>query len=134
MTRAFVATLICGVMMVQPVSAAVLTAGPAAVEPVRSAVVPAVDRSTDARTAKVIQVKKPYKYGRWHRRHRHRGSGAFGAGLAVGIMTALIAKGISESSARNRFDRCARDFPSFDYETGTIIRRDGREVLCPYLR
>src|SRR5690606_18333375 len=132
MRKAFVATLMCGVMAVQPVSATVLTPAPEAVRPATSSIVPAVKLATDAETAKVIQVrKKRYHYKPYRRRSR---GGAFGAGLAVGIMTALIAKGISEAHARNRFDRCARDFRSFDYETGTIITRSGREVLCPYLR
>ncbi len=135
MRKTFVATLMCGVMAVQPVSAGVLTPAPEAVRPATNAIAPAVQRSTDKETAKVIEVVK--KRG-WHYRHRHRHrhsrGGAFATGLAVGIMTALIAKGISEAQARNRFDRCARDFPSFDYETGTIITRSGREVLCPYLR
>lgn len=135
MIRTFVTTLMAGAMLVQPASAAMLTAAPTAVEPARSAVMPAVGLSTDAQTAKVIQVRKwRHRHYRRHHHHRHRGAGAFGAGLAVGIVGALIAKGVSESSARSRFDRCARDFVSFDYETGTIITRSGREVLCPYLR
>jgi len=60
--------------------------------------------------------------------------GSFGAGLAVGIIGALVAKGISEAAAEDRFYRCARDFRSFDPDTGTIITHSGREVLCPYLR
>lgn len=135
MKRTLVATLMCGAMAVQPVSAAVLTPVPETVRPATNAIVPAVKLSTDTETAKVIEV------GRWHRHrhhhhHHHHGSrgAAFGAGLAVGIIGALIAKGISEASARDRFDQCARDFRSFDYETGTIITRSGREVLCPYLR
>lgn len=133
MRKAFVATLMCGVIAVQPVSATVLTPAPEAVRPATSSIVPAVKLSTDAETAKVIEVGRRH-YPRYKRYRRKSRGGAFGAGLAVGIMTALIAKGISESHARNRFDRCARDFRSFDYETGTIITRSGREVLCPYLR
>ena len=135
MKKTFVATLLCSAMLVQPVFAGMVMPAPAVAVPASGAVVPAVaggQYAAGAETAKVIEVRGRH----WHRRHhhRHRGAGAFGAGLAVGIVGALIAKGISESSARNRFDRCARDFRSFDYETGTIITRSGEERLCPYLR
>jgi len=133
MRKSLIATLMCGAMIVNPVAASALTAA----VPVQPAVVggtvkPAVATGSDK--AEVIEVRSRH-HRHYHRhRHRHRGAGAFGAGLAVGIMGALIAKGISESHARSRFDRCARDFRSFDYETGTIITSSGREVLCPYLR
>ncbi|MGB3720532.1 MAG: hypothetical protein WBB38_13225 [Hyphomicrobiaceae bacterium] len=121
MRKSVIATLVCGAMILNPVAASAF-----------SGVVPAVATGSDK--AAVIQVKKGHHHHHHHHhRHRHRGS-AFGAGLAVGIIGALIAKGISESAARERYDRCARDFRSFDYETGTIITRSGREVLCPYLR
>ncbi len=138
MRKTFVATLMCGVMLVQPAFAGVLM--PAA--PAGGTVVPAVvggPLATGAASAEVIEVKSRRHYRRHHHHHRHRhrkhrGAGAFGAGLAIGIVGALIAKGVTEASARDRFDRCARDFRSFDYETGTIITRSGRETLCPYLR
>lgn len=136
MKRTFVATLLCGAMMVQPALAGVAMPAPVTAVPASGAVVPAVagdQYAGGAETAKVIEVRY-WRHRHHHHHHHHGGAGAFGAGLAVGIIGALIAKGISESSARERFDRCARDFRSFDYETGTIITRSGEERLCPYLR
>lgn len=134
-TSIVVATLFCGVMLVQPASAGVVAPAPSAAVPVAGVVMPAVAGghfSSGAETAKVIKVRSRRHH--WHRHRRGRRGGAFASGLAVGIVGALIAKGVTESAARNRFDRCARDFRSFDYETGTIITRSGNEVLCPYLR
>jgi hypothetical protein len=120
--------------MIQPASASVLPMAAAAQSSSVSAnVMPAV---ADTGAAEVIQVRSRH-YHRYHHRHhhhRHRGAGAFGAGLAVGLVGALIAKGVTESSARSRFAQCARDFRSFDPETGTYITSSGRERLCPYLR
>lgn len=139
MRKLFVAAaLLCGAVMAQPASAAVVS--PASAVTVQaavpaSAVVPAVagaQLAGKAGTADVVEVR--WRRHRHHRRHRHRGAGAFGAGLAVGIVGALIAKGISESAAEDRFARCARDFRSFDPATGTYITRSGHERLCPYLR
>ena len=132
MRKAFVATLMCGVMAVQPVSATVLTHAPEAVRPATRSIVPAVKLSTDAETAKVIEVGRRH-YPRYKRYRRKSRGGAFGAGNCRHHDRSYC-KGHQRSHARNRFDRCARDFPSFDYETGTIITRSGREVLCPYLR
>lgn len=128
MKKSIVAALLCGVVLVQPAWAgAVVPATAAAAKSAVAAVQPAVGSGS----AEVIDVRWRRHH---HHRHRHRGVGAFGAGLAVGIIGALVAKGISESAARERYDRCAVEFRSFDPETGTYITRSGEERLCPYLR
>ena len=138
--KSFVAALLCSAIMVQPASASVLPMSVVGQSPAATAanIMPAVaggQLANDTATAEVIEVRSRRHYQRHrHHRHRHGGAGAFGAGLAVGIVGALIANGISESSARDRFARCARDFRSFDPETGTYITRSGHERLCPYLR
>ncbi len=134
MKRTFVATLLCGAMLVQPALAGVVMPASVIAVPASGAAVPAVAGGQYAGGAETAKVFKVRHWRHRHHHHRHRGAGAFGAGLAIGIVGALIAKGISESSAQERFDRCARDFRSFDYETGTIITRSGEERLCPYLR
>ena len=125
MRKSFVAALICGAIMVQPASAGALP---------MAAAVAGGQVASEAGASNVIEVRSRHRYYHRHRHHRHRGAGAFGAGLAVGIVGALIAKGISESSANDRIARCARDFRSFDPDTGTYITRSGEERLCPYLR
>lgn len=70
---------------------------------------------------------------RHHRGHRHRGNGAAGVIGAI-IAGTLIAAAIREGRAGDDdLERCAEDFPDFDYETGTYINRYGDERICPYL-
>ena len=72
--------------------------------------------------------------GRHRGGHRHRGPGAAGIFGAI-IAGTLIAAAIREGRAGDDdLDRCAEDFPDFDYETGTYINRYGDERICPYLR
>lgn len=126
MKKLFVAALSCSLVVMQPAWAGVGLPTPPA---------PAV--ASGHGEAKVTEVRwRGHRWHRHHHHHRHRGPGlgAFGAGLAVGVIGALIANGISESSARERFARCEADFRSFDPETGTYITRSGEERLCPYLR
>lgn len=141
MRKSFVAILMCGVMLAQPLSAgaAVLSAKSLTVPaPTIGAVLPAVETgrsSSGTGNAEVVEVR--HRRHPVHRHsHRRRGSGwgAFGTGVAVGIIGVLIARGISESAAQERMARCARDFDTFDPETGTYITRSGHERLCPYLR
>lgn len=130
MKKIFVAALMCGVISVEPASAAVFAPATAV------AAKPAVQTAVGAEGATVTEVRwRGHRPRHYHRhRHRHRGAGAFGAGLAVGVIGALIAKGVSESTARDRYNRCAAEFRSFDPETGTYITKSGHERLCPYLR
>lgn len=143
MRKSFVAVLMCGVMFGQPASAAMVTPSAISAAPAVSTSVVAqaiqsghlVSGAADAEVIKVRKRKRHFSRKSRHRRyHRRRRGSSFGAGLAVGIIGALVAKGISEAAAEDRFSRCARDYRSFDPETGTIITRSGREVLCPYLR
>jgi hypothetical protein len=70
--------------------------------------------------------------GRHH--HHHGGNGAAGLIGAI-IAGTLIAAAIQEGRADERdLRRCDKDFPDFDYETGTYINRHGEERICPYLR
>lgn len=65
---------------------------------------------------------------------RRRGSGAAALFGAI-IAGTLIAAAVREGRADERdLRRCDRDFPDFDYETGTYINRYGEERICPYLR
>ena len=71
------------------------------------------------------------------RRGRRR---AFGAGVAVGVIGALIASGVAESRAREvydedwRWEKCAERFRSFEWDTGMYTTYGGDRRLCPYLR
>lgn len=136
MKKLLIGALTCSLVMIQPASAGIgLPALPTQIS--APAVVPAVAGGpfTDIReSAKVTEVK--WRGKRYYPRRHRRGSsvGAFGAGLAIGIVGALIAKGVSEASARDRFARCEAEFQSFDPETGTYITYSGEERLCPYLR
>ena len=72
--------------------------------------------------------------GRHRHRGRNRGPGAAGIVGAI-IAGTLIAAAIREGRADDHdLERCAEDFPDFDYETGTYINRYGDERICPYLR
>lgn len=125
MKKSVVAALMCGVVFVQPAWAGAFA--PATAVAAQSAV-------SNGSSAEVIDVRWRGRHHHHHHHHRHRGVGAFGAGLAVGVIGALVATGISEAAARDRYDRCAAEFRSFDPETGTYITRSGEERLCPYLR
>jgi hypothetical protein len=71
---------------------------------------------------------------RGHRRHHHGGHGAAGIIGAI-IAGTLIAAAIQEGRADDDdMERCAEEFRSFDWETGTYITYDGEERVCPYLR
>jgi len=67
-------------------------------------------------------------------------AGDFGAGVAVGVIGSLIAQGVAEERARRyrseqwRWNRCAREFRSFNPNTGLYTTYGGQKRLCPYLR
>ncbi len=137
MRKSLIAALVCSAIVAQPVMAAPVAVP--AVQPVQAAVLPAVAGGklvTEQGTANLVEVRwRGHGHHRYHHRHRRGSSaGAFGAGLAVGIVGALIASGVSEAAARDRYARCAAEFRSFDPETGTYIAYGGEERLCPYLR
>ena len=75
--------------------------------------------------------------GRGFRRYGYRRNRGIGTGAA--ILGGLLLGTIIANSARARprysaWEACARDYRSFDWDSGTIITYGGREVLCPYLR
>lgn len=60
-------------------------------------------------------------------------------GIAIGVGAAIIGATLGYRYYRgpNResvYDRCDRNFPEFDYDTGTFTNDDGDRELCPYLR
>ncbi len=77
-----------------------------------------------------------------HYNDRHRG---VGAGVALGVGALIIGSILASKSARaerrvivrerddEAFQRCADDFRSFDWDSGTIVNRHGDRVACPYL-
>jgi hypothetical protein len=57
-----------------------------------------------------------------------------GAGVAAVIIGSTLAYRYFRGPNRDSlYDRCDRDFPDFDYDTGTFINEDGDRELCPYL-
>ena len=75
-----------------------------------------------------------YDGGRWRdasRYGRHR-NWALGAGIVVigGIIGYEMYRGRDREDV---FDRCDRNFPDFDYDTGSFVNEDGDREVCPYL-
>jgi len=82
-------------------------------------------------------AKKRRRSGRRHRqykrRHKYRN---VQRDIAIGVGIAILGI-IAEETARGDYDnamrRCARDYRSFEWETGTYITYGGQVRLCPYL-
>jgi hypothetical protein len=60
-------------------------------------------------------------------------------GVAIGVGAAIIGATLGYRYYRgpnrdNVYDRCDRNFPEFDYDTGTYTNEDGDREICPYLR
>ena len=76
---------------------------------------------------------------------RHHGGRGVGAGVALGVGALIVGSILASKHARaerrvvvvdrdeEAFQRCADDFRSFDWDTGTIVNRYGDRVACPYL-
>jgi hypothetical protein len=69
---------------------------------------------------------------------RHRGH-HYGRGVAFGVSAALIGATLGYRYYRGPdretvYERCDRNFPEFDYDSGTYTNADGNRDLCPYLR
>ena len=65
-----------------------------------------------------------------------RGRGYSGRAIGAGavIIGSIIAYSAYRGSNRDYvYARCDRNFPDFDYETGTFINEDGNRETCPYL-
>ena len=77
---------------------------------------------------------------RWRQRHwRHnrryyRDRFNPGAYIALGVIGALVQRGLSEGSARSAMDRCAQSYRSLEWDTGLYTTYGGEKRLCPYLR
>ncbi|KUO53908.1 MAG: hypothetical protein APF80_17110 [Alphaproteobacteria bacterium BRH_c36] len=100
----------------------------------RSAVRRSVRRSTAAR--RTIRRGRIVRRGLTprHRYYRRRALNR-GIGVAIGIgIIALIARESANSAFQAAMRRCARDYRSFDWETGTYVTYGGDIRLCPYLR
>lgn len=67
-------------------------------------------------------------------RYRRRGWGP-GVAIGAGVVGAILLSEAARANYRSTgaWQRCADDFVSFDWDTGTIVTYDGDVVLCPYL-
>jgi hypothetical protein len=82
----------------------------------------------------VVEVRRGYHRGHYHRR---RGGGV-GVGIGLGIIGGLIAAEALRSSpgyyeGANARELCARDFRSFEWDTGMYTTYSGERRVCPYL-
>ncbi|HEY1246897.1 MAG TPA: hypothetical protein VGF29_18900 [Hyphomicrobiaceae bacterium] len=95
-------------------------------------------------------VTKVHRYRSYHRHHHHRGSG-IGVGIGLGIIGGIIASEAYRSAPAYAYDEdvydgpppgytgdprelCARNFRSFEWNTGLYTTYSGEKKLCPYLR
>ena len=76
----------------------------------------------------------------WRRNHWRHNRGRYhdnfnpGAYIALGVIGALVDRGLSESSARSAMERCNQRYRSFEWDTGLYTTYGGEKRLCPYLR
>lgn len=97
----------------------------------RSSAAPLPYASVESGGGLVLVDRRGYG-GRHHRGRRGPGAaGLIGAIIAGTLIAAAIREGRAEESDLRA---CDRDFPDFDYESGTYIDRYGDERICPYLR
>jgi hypothetical protein len=78
----------------------------------------------------------------YHKPRHHRGDHV-GAGIALGVGALIVGSILASKAARaerqavvrgdDAYQRCADDFRSFDWDSGTIVNRYGDRVTCPYL-
>ena len=102
--------------------------------------------SRDVQRAPTFDRGRPYerrdgdRYG--ERRYDDRGRDAPHYGqrrrLALGTGVVILGGVLGYELYRGRdrdsvFDRCDRNFPDFDYDTGSFINEDGDREICPYL-
>jgi hypothetical protein len=94
----------------------------------------------------VTQVRGRHhgRHGRYYGRHRHSGRN-IGIGLGLGIIGGIIASEAYRSAPAYAYDeevyedgdprvQCAREFRSFEWNTGLYTTFGGEKKLCPYLR
>ncbi|MBU2583677.1 MAG: BA14K family protein [Alphaproteobacteria bacterium] len=87
-------------------------------------------RPRTLRSARIVRRRLSPRHRYTRRRALTRG---IGIGIGIGIV-AIIAKHAAHSEFQAAMRRCARDYRSFDWETGTYITYSGDVRLCPYLR
>ncbi len=71
-------------------------------------------------------------------RPHHDRNRRYDRGIAIGVGAAIIGATLGYRYYRgpNRdsvYERCDRNFPEFDYDSGTFTNEDGDRELCPYL-
>jgi hypothetical protein len=81
----------------------------------------------------------PQQRPRYEAERRDGGRRYNNRGVAIGVGAAIIGATLGYRYYRgpnrdNVYDRCDRNFPEFDYDTGTFTNEDGDRELCPYLR
>ena len=64
---------------------------------------------------------------------RRRRNVARGVGAAIIIGSIIAYSSYRGPNRDNVYSRCARNFPDFDYDTGTFENEDGDRETCPYL-
>jgi hypothetical protein len=109
--------------------------GPAIAAP--AAIPPALAKA-EAGSA-VVEVRRR-SHHRYHRHHRHGGRN-LAIGLGLGIIGGMIAAEAYRSAPAYADDDigdprelCAREFQSFEWDTGLYTTYSGEKKLCPYLR
>jgi hypothetical protein len=107
-------------------------AAPASAAPISSSFAPLTAQASEG--SGVIEVRRGYHRG--HRYHRRGGGAAVGIGL--GIIGGLIAAEALRSSPRyyeggDARELCAREFRSFEWNTGMYTTYGGERRVCPYL-
>ena len=70
----------------------------------------------------------------WRHHHRHYDNFNPGAYIALGVIGALVDRGLSDSAARSAMERCNQRYRSFEWDTGLYTTYGGEKRLCPYLR
>jgi len=90
----------------------------------------------------IVKVRKHWRgrHGKsWRRNHWRHHRGYYhdhfnpGAYIALGVIGALIDRGLSESAAQSAMERCSQRYRSFEWDTGLYTTYGGEKRLCPYL-
>jgi hypothetical protein len=107
-------------------------AAPASAAPVTSLFAPLAAQASDG--SNIVEVRRGY-----HRGHRHyRRGGNVGLGIGLGIIGGLIVSEALRSAPRHydgadARELCAREFRSFEWDSGMYTTYEGERRLCPYL-
>jgi hypothetical protein len=88
----------------------------------------------------VVEVRRRSHHGYHRHRHHRHGGGNLAIGLGLGIIGGMIAAEAYRSAPAYADDEadprelCAREFQSFEWDTGLYTTYAGEKKLCPYLR